>query len=76
MLVAELEGVSLPHSGEVAGTPAYMSPEQAEGHPATAACDWYSVGTMLYEAVCGKRPFSGSMLRILQAKQTTERSAQ
>ena len=51
-----------------AGTFAYMAPEQACGHPATAAGDWYSVGVMLFEVLTGVLPFSGSAIDMLQAK--------
>jgi len=55
--------------GGVWGTPAYMAPEQAAGKRATAASDWYAVGVMLYEALCGELPFTGKAQEVLLAKQ-------
>jgi tRNA A-37 threonylcarbamoyl transferase component Bud32 len=39
------------------GSPAYMSPEQLEGKPATLKSDVYSVGIMMYKMLCGALPF-------------------
>ncbi|MFC4036713.1 serine/threonine-protein kinase [Streptomyces polygonati] len=52
-------------SGEragVAGTPAYMAPEQWSGAPATAATDVYAATATFYECLTGSRPYAGSTL--------------
>ena len=44
----------------VAGTPGYMSPEQIQGSSSTPATDWYSFGVLLYQALTGALPFTGT----------------
>jgi eukaryotic-like serine/threonine-protein kinase len=48
---------SLTVSGELLGTASYISPEQAQGEPATPASDRYSLAVVAYQLVTGSRPF-------------------
>ncbi len=58
-------GVAISHGspsgwGDIAGTPAYMAPEQARGDAdLDVRCDIYSLGAMLFELVCGRPPHIG-----------------
>jgi serine/threonine-protein kinase len=60
------EGMTL--TGQVLGTPHYMSPEQVLGKPSDARSDLFSVAVMLYEMLTGERPFDGQSVTTVMYK--------
>jgi serine/threonine-protein kinase len=65
------DDTNLTQVGQVVGTAAYLSPEQATGEQATAASDRYALGVVAYELLCGRRPFQGEHVAA-QARQHVE----
>ena len=63
--------LNLTKTGQVMGTPAYMSPEQAEGKPTDYRTDIFSLGVVMYEAITGKKPFSGDNFASIISKVMT-----
>ena len=52
----------------VIGTASYMAPEQAEAAPLTPAADWYALGVVLFQALTGELPFTGTVHQMLEQK--------
>jgi len=70
------QSLSLTKSGEMLGSPLYMSPEQCTGDPLDERSDVYSVGCVLYEMLTGQPPFSAdNFLKILHLHATSSHKA-
>jgi len=71
--LARLIDATVTQGATVVGTPAYMSPEQAQGQLADRRSDIWSLGVMLHEMITGRLPFAGQRIEaILHAIVTAE----
>jgi len=63
--IARITASSKTKTGVVLGTPSYMSPEQLSGKHVDGRSDIFSLGVMMYEMLCGVRPFRGDSMATL-----------
>ena len=67
-LAKALDAAAVTASGVVVGTPSYVSPEQLQGQPASAASDIYAVGLLFYFVLTGTRLVQGDSMSAVVAQ--------
>lgn len=72
--IARAGASDMTQTGSIMGTAQYLSPEQAQGEPVSAASDLYSIGIVLYEMLTGRVPFEGESAVTIALKQVNERA--
>ena len=68
-LATDLSGREHRAEVDIVGTVEYMAPEQAAGRQVGAPADWYAMGVIMFEALTGEVPISGSPMEVLMNKQ-------
>ncbi len=74
-LARAADDAALTQTGWLAGTPYYMSPEQAEGKPVDERSDLFSLGSVIYFMATGREPFRGDQPLAVLRKIVNERPA-
>jgi beta-lactam-binding protein with PASTA domain/tRNA A-37 threonylcarbamoyl transferase component Bud32 len=70
--IARAGGSDITEVGAIMGTAQYLSPEQAQGRPVTAASDLYSIGVILFEMLTGRPPFDGDSAVAIALKHVSQ----
>ena len=65
---ADSSATRITQTGQVLGTPAYLSPEQVTDEPVDGRSDIYSLGCLIFECLTGEIPFRGSMMAMLSQR--------
>ncbi len=71
-LARAIDDASITRTGVIAGTPQYMSPEQARGEPIDARSDLFSLGSVLYSLATGRPPFRAESTYAILRRLTDE----
>lgn len=64
--IAQIPASDVTQTGELLGTPAYVSPEQLRGEKADGRSDLFATGVILYYLLARQRPFAGSVAVVMQ----------
>ncbi len=71
-LARDLEATGITTASEVFGTPSFTAPESLMGQEVDHRCDIYSLGVILFELACGRKPFVGKTVFDIAQKQLRE----
>ena len=71
-LARAIDDASITRTGIIAGTPQYMSPEQARGEPVDSRSDLFSLGSVLYTLATGRPPFRAESTYAILRRLTDE----